>query len=70
MRSRTSVARAAAAPGVGEGFGAGEGERVKHDGSVERTARILHANGFAVDWPLWEHDYGKCGPCHPGANCH
>ena len=42
----------------------------KHDGSVERTARILHANGFAVDWPLWEHDYGKCGPCHPGANCH
>ncbi|NSC22965.1 hypothetical protein FM076_18065 [Streptomyces albus subsp. chlorinus] len=42
----------------------------KYDGSVERTAKVLHKNGFPVDWPLWEHDYGKCGPCAPGQSCH
>ncbi|GGO85020.1 hypothetical protein [Wenjunlia tyrosinilytica] len=42
----------------------------KYDGSVERTARIIADNGFAVDWPLWERDYAKCGPCRPGENCH
>lgn len=42
----------------------------KNDGSVERTAHILAANGFPVDWSLWEADFGKCGPCSPGSNCH
>ncbi|MDI5969304.1 hypothetical protein POF50_008085 [Streptomyces sp. SL13] len=42
----------------------------KYDGSVERTARIIADNGFPVDWKLWERDYGKCGPCRPGENCH
>lgn len=42
----------------------------KHDGSVERTAQIIFDNGFNVDWPLWERDYAKCGPCRPGENCH
>lgn len=42
----------------------------KHDGSVERTAHILAAAGFPVDWSLWEADFGKCGPCAPGQNCH
>ncbi|MFD9411561.1 hypothetical protein ACFWBN_31685 [Streptomyces sp. NPDC059989] len=42
----------------------------KNDGSVERTAQIIHHNGFEVDWKLWEADYAKCGPCHPGSNCH
>ncbi|MYY03352.1 MULTISPECIES: hypothetical protein [unclassified Streptomyces] len=42
----------------------------KHDGSVERTAHIIADNGFPVDWPLWEADFAKCGPCHPGASCH
>ncbi|MDI5963433.1 hypothetical protein [Streptantibioticus silvisoli] len=42
----------------------------KYDGSVERTARIIADNGFLVDWKLWERDYGKCGPCRPGENCH
>ncbi|MEB8342563.1 glycine-rich domain-containing protein [Streptomyces endophyticus] len=42
----------------------------KYDGSVERTAHIIEDNGFAVDWPLWKRDFGKCGPCRPGENCH
>ncbi|MGI8313410.1 glycine-rich domain-containing protein [Saccharopolyspora hattusasensis] len=42
----------------------------KCDGSVQRTAGIIQANGFAVDWPLWEADFTKCTPCHPGSNCH
>jgi hypothetical protein len=42
----------------------------KCDGSVQRTAEIIQANGFAVDWPLWEADFAKCTPCHPGSNCH
>ncbi|MFG2395003.1 glycine-rich domain-containing protein [Streptomyces lavendulae] len=42
----------------------------KYDGSVERTAQIIHDNGFEVDWKLWEADYAKCGPCNPGSKCH
>jgi hypothetical protein len=42
----------------------------KADGSVERTAKIIAANGFKVDWPLWEADYAKCTPCSQGSNCH
>jgi hypothetical protein len=42
----------------------------KADGTVLRTAETIEGNGFAVDWPLWEHDYTKCSPCRPGENCH
>lgn len=42
----------------------------KYDGSVERTAHVIEANGFEVDWPLWEADFAKCTPCYPGSNCH
>ncbi|WP_246204045.1 hypothetical protein [Streptomyces tailanensis] len=42
----------------------------KYDGSVERTAQIIADAGFEVDWKLWERDYGACGPCSPGADCH
>lgn len=42
----------------------------KYDGSVERTARVIEANAFKVDWPLWEADFAKCTPCYPGSNCH
>ena len=42
----------------------------KYDGSVERTAHVIEANGFAVDWPLWDRDAARCTPCHPGSNCH
>jgi len=42
----------------------------KADGTVLRTAQVIEGNGFAVDWPLWEHDYAKCSPCRPGENCH
>lgn len=42
----------------------------KYDGSVERTAHVIAANGFPVDWPLWEADFAKCTPCSPGSNCH
>jgi hypothetical protein len=42
----------------------------KYDGTVERTADIVAANGFPVDRPLWEHDFSKCSPCAPGTNCH
>ena len=42
----------------------------KYDGSVERTAHIIEANGFTVDWPLWDRDAAKCTPCHPGSSCH
>ncbi|MBT2211329.1 MULTISPECIES: hypothetical protein [Actinomadura] len=42
----------------------------KNDGSVERTAHVIHDNGFAIDWPLWEADFAKCTPCYPGSNCH
>jgi hypothetical protein len=33
------------------------------DGTVERTARALEANGFGADWPLWRADFSKCSPC-------
>ncbi|MFE7036884.1 hypothetical protein ACFU9Y_42000 [Streptomyces sp. NPDC057621] len=39
----------------------------KNDGSIERTAHIIAANGFPVDWPLWETDFATCGPCSPGS---
>jgi hypothetical protein len=42
----------------------------KYDGSVERTAHVIAANGFPVDWPLWEADFSKCTPCAPGQSCH
>ncbi|MFD9190397.1 hypothetical protein ACFWCA_19465 [Streptomyces phaeochromogenes] len=42
----------------------------KNDGSVERTAHIVAANGFPMDWPLWEADFAKCTPCTPGTSCH
>ena len=42
----------------------------KRDGTVERTARAIEANGFVVDWPLWAHDFAKCSPCAPGSNPH
>ncbi len=42
----------------------------KYDGSVERTASVIAENGFPVDLPLWEHDFAKCTPCHPGSDCH
>lgn len=42
----------------------------KDDGSVERTARVVEGNGFAVDWALWEKDFSKCTPCYPGSDCH
>lgn len=58
-------------PEIGWGPGGHPPEsRSKYDGSVERTARIIAENGFAVDWKLWERDYAKCGPCRPGENCH
>jgi hypothetical protein len=40
------------------------------DGTVERTARVVEANGFPVDWPLWRADFSKCSPCYPGSNSH
>jgi len=42
----------------------------KCDGSVQRTADVIEANGFQVDWPLWEKDFSKCTPCYPGSDCH
>lgn len=42
----------------------------KCDGTVERTARVIEAEGFVVDWPLWQHDFAKCSPCAPGSNPH
>ncbi|MET9796286.1 hypothetical protein [Nocardiopsis alba] len=42
----------------------------KYDGTVERTARVIEANGFAIDRPLWDRDAAKCSPCHPGSSCH
>lgn len=42
----------------------------KYDGSVERTAHVVAANGFPVDWSLWEADFSKCTPCAPGTSCH
>ncbi|GAB3969900.1 hypothetical protein GCM10029978_042180 [Actinoallomurus acanthiterrae] len=42
----------------------------KYDGSVERTAHVIAANGFEIDWPLWEADFSKCTPCYPGSDCH
>jgi hypothetical protein len=38
--------------------------------NVGGAAQIIAANGFAVDWKLWEADHAKCGPCRPGENCH
>ncbi|MDH6113732.1 hypothetical protein P3T36_007510 [Kitasatospora sp. MAP12-15] len=42
----------------------------KADGTVMRTAEVIAAFGFAVDWPLWEKDAAKCSPCAPGQKCH
>lgn len=42
----------------------------KRDGTVERTAHVIEKEGFAVDWPLWEHDFAKCSPCAPGTDPH
>lgn len=42
----------------------------KVDGSVTRTAEIIEANGFEVDWALWEADAAKCTPCRPGEDGH
>lgn len=42
----------------------------KYDGSVQRTAQVIEANRFQIDWPLWEKDFAKCTPCSPGNNCH
>jgi hypothetical protein len=42
----------------------------RFDGSVQRTADVIAANGFEVDWPLWQADFAKCTPCYPGSNCH
>ncbi|MDT0410387.1 MULTISPECIES: hypothetical protein [Streptomyces] len=35
----------------------------RRDGIVLRTADLIAANGFAVDWELWEVDASDCGPC-------
>ena len=40
----------------------------KGDGTVARTAEVIAENGFAVYWPLWDADYAKCSPCHPGSD--
>ncbi|MGW7518708.1 glycine-rich domain-containing protein [Streptomyces sp. NPDC054796] len=42
----------------------------KADGTVMRTAGVIEANGFIVDWPLWEKDSLACTPCAHGTNCH
>lgn len=43
---------------------------VKDDGSsVLRTAELIAADGWDVDWPLWA-DAATCGPCHPGSDSH
>ncbi|MFG2753959.1 glycine-rich domain-containing protein [Streptomyces xanthophaeus] len=42
----------------------------KGDGSVIRTAEIIAANGFAVDWSLWAKDALSCTPCRPGEDGH
>uniref|UniRef100_UPI003F49847C glycine-rich domain-containing protein n=1 Tax=Amycolatopsis sp. CA-096443 TaxID=3239919 RepID=UPI003F49847C len=42
----------------------------KGDGTVARTAEAIAALGFPVDWPLWEADFAKCSPCHPGSDSH
>ncbi|MEW1639341.1 hypothetical protein AB0469_35465 [Streptomyces sp. NPDC093801] len=42
----------------------------KGDGSVFKTAQIIEANGFPVDWPLWEKDAMACTPCRPGEDGH
>jgi hypothetical protein len=42
----------------------------KADGTIARTAQVIEQNGFAVDWPLWQADFGKCSPCYPGSNSH
>ncbi len=41
----------------------------KDDGSVMKTARLIAADGWEVDLPLWA-DAAKCGPCHPGNDGH
>lgn len=41
----------------------------KNDGSVLRTARLVAADGWEVDLPLWA-DAADCGPCHPGSDSH
>ncbi|MFI6030828.1 glycine-rich domain-containing protein [Amycolatopsis magusensis] len=42
----------------------------KSDGTVQRTAEVIAERGFMVDWPLWEADFTKCSPCHPGSDSH
>ncbi|MBO8189179.1 glycine-rich domain-containing protein [Streptomyces spirodelae] len=42
----------------------------KGDGSVSRTAHIIEAGGFLVDWPLWGADDPDCTPCRPGEDGH
>jgi hypothetical protein len=32
----------------------------EEDGSVRRSGEVIEANGFQVDWPLWEQGSGKC----------
>jgi hypothetical protein len=41
----------------------------KNDGSVMATARLIAADGWDVDLPLWA-DAADCGPCHPGNDSH
>lgn len=43
--------------------------KMKNDGSVMKTARIIAADGWEVDLSLWE-DAAECGPCHPGNDSH
>jgi hypothetical protein len=40
--------------------------KFKVDGTVEKTAQVIAANGFDVDWSLWTVAFAKCSPCHPG----
>ncbi|WP_147425458.1 hypothetical protein [Bailinhaonella thermotolerans] len=42
----------------------------KGDGTVLRTAQFVEDNGFQIDWPLWEADFGKRSPCYPGSDSH
>ncbi|WP_371682403.1 hypothetical protein [Kitasatospora sp. MMS16-BH015] len=41
----------------------------KQDGTVLRTARLVAAEGWVVDLPLWA-DAAQCSPCHPGNDSH
>ncbi|MEU1826360.1 hypothetical protein ABZ502_28475 [Streptomyces abikoensis] len=35
----------------------------RRDGTVMRTAEIIHRNGFDVDDELWQVDAAECSPC-------